>query len=67
MFTGFMKTIPIEVEEAAMIDGCSPLRTYFTVVLPDAWADAGIGGNSGDDVDMERLSPAAAGAGSDEV
>ena len=34
MFTGFMKTIPIEVEEAAMIDGCSPLRTYFTVVLP---------------------------------
>lgn len=34
MFSGFMKTIPIEVEEAAMIDGCNPLRTFFGVVLP---------------------------------
>ena len=34
MFTGFVKSIPIEVEEAAMIDGCSPLRTFFCVVLP---------------------------------
>ena len=34
MFTGFVKTIPIEIEEAAYIDGCSPLQTYFLVVLP---------------------------------
>ncbi len=34
MFTGFVKEIPIEIEEAAMIDGCSPLQTYFLVVLP---------------------------------
>ena len=34
MFTGFVKSIPIEVEEAAMMDGCSPLRTFFCVVLP---------------------------------
>ena len=34
MFTGFVKSIPIEIEEAAMIDGCTPLRTFFSVVLP---------------------------------
>jgi len=34
MFTGFMKTIPIEVEEAAMIDGCNPLQTFFSIVIP---------------------------------
>ena len=34
MFCGFVKAIPIEIEEAAMIDGCSPLRTFFSVVLP---------------------------------
>lgn len=34
MFTGFMKSIPVEVEEAAMIDGCNPLQTYFKIVLP---------------------------------
>ena len=34
MFTGFMKSIPLEIEEAAMIDGCNPLQTYFQVVLP---------------------------------
>ncbi len=34
MFAGFMKSVPIEIEEAAMIDGCSPLRTFFSVVLP---------------------------------
>lgn len=34
MFTGFMKSVPIEVEEAAMIDGCNPVQTYFKVVLP---------------------------------
>lgn len=34
MFCGFVKSIPIEIEEAAMIDGCGPLRTFFAVVLP---------------------------------
>ncbi len=34
MFCGFVKSIPIEIEEAAMIDSCSPLRTFFSVVLP---------------------------------
>ncbi len=34
MFTGFMKTIPIALEEAAMIDGCGPLRTFFQIDLP---------------------------------
>ena len=34
MFCGFVKSIPIEIEEAALIDGCSPLRTFFSVVLP---------------------------------
>ncbi|MDL2323677.1 carbohydrate ABC transporter permease [Ruminococcaceae bacterium OttesenSCG-928-A16] len=34
MFCGFIKGVPIEVEEAAMIDGCSPPRTFFSVVLP---------------------------------
>ena len=34
MFSGFVKTIPLEIEEAAIIDGCGPLRTFFLVVLP---------------------------------
>ena len=34
MFTGFMKSIPLEIEEAAMIDGCNPLQTFFLIVLP---------------------------------
>ena len=34
MFCGFVKSIPVEIEEAAMIDGCTPLQTFFLVVLP---------------------------------
>ncbi len=34
MFVGFVKSIPIAIEEAASIDGCGPLRTFFLVVLP---------------------------------
>ena len=34
MFAGFMKSIPLEVEEASMIDGCNPLQTFFLIVLP---------------------------------
>ncbi|MDD7402543.1 MAG: carbohydrate ABC transporter permease [Butyribacter sp.] len=34
MFCGFVKAIPVEIEEAATIDGCSPISTFFRVVLP---------------------------------
>ncbi|HIZ47943.1 carbohydrate ABC transporter permease [uncultured Subdoligranulum sp.] len=34
MFTGFMKSMPVEIEEAAMIDGCNPLQIFFRVVCP---------------------------------
>ncbi len=34
MFSGFIKGLPREIEEAAMIDGCSPLKTFFMVVFP---------------------------------
>ncbi len=34
MFSGFIKSIPLEIEEAAMIDGCNPLQTFFGVVFP---------------------------------
>ena len=34
MFTGFVKSVPIEIEEAALIDGCNPLQTYTKVLLP---------------------------------
>jgi len=34
IFTGFVKGIPTEIEEAATIDGCGPVRTFFLVVLP---------------------------------
>ncbi len=34
MFVGFVKSIPMDIEEAASIDGCGPMRTYFRVVLP---------------------------------
>nr|WP_148229063.1 carbohydrate ABC transporter permease [Parasphaerochaeta coccoides] len=34
MFSGFIKSVPLALEEAAMIDGCSPPRTFFSVVFP---------------------------------
>ena len=34
LFSGFVKSIPRELEQAAAIDGCGPIRTYFHVVLP---------------------------------
>lgn len=34
MFCGFVKAIPLEIEEAAMIDGCTPIQTFFRVVFP---------------------------------
>lgn len=34
MFCGFIKSVPIEIEEAAAIDGCGPIRTFFSIVIP---------------------------------
>lgn len=34
MFSGFVKSIPVEIEEAATIDGCGPVRAFFTIVFP---------------------------------
>ena len=34
MFCGFVKSVPVEIEEAAMIDGCNPIQTFFHVVFP---------------------------------
>ncbi len=34
MFSGFVKSIPSEIEEAAIIDGCSPIQTFFRIVFP---------------------------------
>ena len=34
MFAGFLKGIPLEIEEAAAIDGCGPIRTFFLIVFP---------------------------------
>ncbi len=34
MFCGFVKSIPLEIEEAALMDGCNPVKTYFGVVFP---------------------------------
>ena len=33
-FSGFIKTLPLDIEEAAMIDGCKPVRAFFSVILP---------------------------------
>jgi raffinose/stachyose/melibiose transport system permease protein len=34
IYSGFIKSIPIEIEEAAVIDGCNPIQTFFWIVLP---------------------------------
>ena len=34
MYSGFIKSVPLEIEEAAMIDGCNPIQTFFTIVFP---------------------------------
>ena len=34
MFSGFIKALPLEIEEAAAIDGCGPVRTFFGIILP---------------------------------
>ena len=62
MFCGFVKTIPVEIEEAALIDGCSPLRAIFSVVVPimkPTYISVGILEGH---VDLERLPAALFGA-----
>ena len=34
MFCGFLKSVPLEIEEAAMMDGCNPIQTFFMIVFP---------------------------------
>lgn len=34
IFSGFLKGIPLDIEEAAVIDGCNPIQTFFLVVFP---------------------------------
>ena len=34
MFTGFIKSVPVQIEEAATIDGCNPAQTYWRIVFP---------------------------------
>jgi raffinose/stachyose/melibiose transport system permease protein len=34
IFSGFIKSIPLEIEEAAMMDGCNPIQTFFLIVFP---------------------------------
>jgi raffinose/stachyose/melibiose transport system permease protein len=34
LFSGFVKSVPIAVEEAAVIDGCTPVRAFFSVIFP---------------------------------
>ncbi len=34
MFTGFVKSIPLEIEEAAMMDGCNPIQLFFRIIMP---------------------------------
>ena len=34
MFTGFVKSIPLELEEAALMDGCNPVQTFFKIIVP---------------------------------
>ena len=68
MFVGFVKSIPLEIEEAASIDGCGPVRTYFSVVFPMLKeADDDLGGRPGVHVGLERLPAALPGAGYQQV
>ena len=58
MFCGFVKSIPIEIEEAAMIDGCSPIQYLLLGGAAHHEAHLHLRGHPGDHVDLERL-PAA--------
>lgn len=34
MFSGFIKSVPVDIEESSVIDGCSPIQTFFLIVFP---------------------------------
>ncbi len=53
IFSGFVKSIPLEIEEAATIDGCNPIQTFFLVVFPILRADLHHGRHSQHHVDLE--------------
>ncbi len=55
MFCGFVKSIPLEIEEAAAIDGCGPVRTFFSGGPPHDEADDDLRRRVGDHVGVERL------------
>lgn len=63
MFCGFVKSIPIEIEEAAMIDGCTPIQTFFQVVFPIMKPTAITVANFTGNVDLERLFTSLSGIG----
>ena len=66
MFCGFVKSIPLEIEEAAMIDGCNPIQTYFHCIS-HFQAHHDLRRHSGGHVGVERLSAAHAGAGHQKI
>ena len=53
MFTGFMKSIPLEIEEAAMIDGCTPIQYFFQGGPANLKTDLHYGNDSAGNVDLE--------------
>ena len=56
MFCGFVKSIPVEIEEAAMIDGCNPLQTFFLIdihILKPTMISVGHSSDSERYVDLE--------------
>ena len=58
MFTGLMKSVPIEIEESAMIDGCNPVQLFFRIVFPILKPHHDLHRHPRDHVGLERL-PAA--------
>ncbi len=55
MFSGFIKSVPLEIEEAAMIDGCTPPSDVLRCGVPDSETNGYHCGDSGSHVDLERF------------
>lgn len=56
IFHGFIKNIPLEMEEAALIDGCNKMQSFFKIVFSSIKACSHYGADTGCIMDMERLS-----------